>query len=150
MKKMEGKVKQFNSEIFIVTVGNTAQLSSGKKKRRRTGMEVVSWIRYAVNMTISPKFIWRFSKFSDKIPTKIFFLKKLIYTHVLKHMRNELRFLMISKDQLKCIIALNVKTILWWILEENHIDSLSSSELGRYFSNKNSSSILLAYKRVPH
>lgn len=81
MKKMEGKVKQFNSEIFIVTVGNTAQLSSGKKKRRRTGMEVVSWIRYAVNMAISLKFICRFSKFSTKIPTKIFFLKNL-YIHI--------------------------------------------------------------------
>lgn len=37
---MEGKVKQINSEIFIVTVGNTAQLSSGKKKEEEQGWKL--------------------------------------------------------------------------------------------------------------
>lgn len=32
---MEGKVKQFNSEIFIVTDGNTTQLSSEKKEEEQ-------------------------------------------------------------------------------------------------------------------
>lgn len=48
---------------------------------------------------------------------------------MLKHMRSELRFLTISKNQLKHIIDLNVKTILRWILEENEIDSLSSLDI---------------------
>lgn len=123
------KSGRFNSEIFIGTEGNITQLSTGGKKRR---WKLCHGRHNAFNVAIPPKCISRFSIISTKISKNVFFpFKKLVltYTYMLKHMRSELRFLTISKNQLKHIMDLNVKTILRWILEENEIDSLSSLDI---------------------